>query len=122
MKALVSRVMAVLALAGCVSVATAAAMDCNEIRTAYASALRQAQICDLAASDSCSATRPWAPQDVCRCQVAVNPARTEELDRLLAQFKSQACPFDRVICNRGCVSPTHKCTAVAGPSPTCDGA
>ena len=112
---------AALVLAGCSSASAAGAMDCKAIQTAYASALQDAQSCDLASPDSCSATRPWAPQDVCRCTVAVNPARTAELDRLLAQFQAQACPRNRGVCNRLCVAPAHRCAAGAGSSPTCTG-
>src|SRR5262249_34665160 len=73
-------VAAALGFAICRWVSQAGAMDCNGIQTAYASALLHAQACDLAVPDSCGATRPRAPQDVCRCQVAVNPVGAEELD------------------------------------------
>ena len=121
MKPRVGAVVAALAFGGCVSVSAAGAMDCDAIRTAYASALRQAQSCDLSTPDSCSATRPWAPQDVCRCKVAVNPARTAELDRLLAQFQAQACPHNKGVCNRLCLKPEHRCAAGKEPPPTCTG-
>jgi hypothetical protein len=108
-------------LVSCLVVSPASAMDCNAIQAAYATAIRQAQICDPAVPDSCSATRPWAPQDVCRCKVAVNPSSTAQLDQLLAQFQSQACPVAQMVCNRVCVAPAHSCAAGAGPSPTCTG-
>ena len=120
MKLLVGAIVATaVSFLGCGSLSQADAMDCSAIRTAYAIALQQAQFCDLAQPDSCAATRPRAPQDVCQCQVAVNPARTAELDRLLAQFQSQPCPFDQPFCNRKCLSPAGSCTASAGLSPTC---
>ena len=58
MKRTVPEIAAALGLAGCVSVSTAAAMDCNAIRDSYASAIGQVQVCDLAKGDSCSTTRP----------------------------------------------------------------
>src|SRR5262249_25092641 len=112
-------VAAALGFADCGRASQADAMDCNAIQTAYASALLQVQVCDLAVPDSCGATRPRAPQDVCRCKVDANPAHTAELDQLLAQFQSQACPFQGLVCNRRCLSPAHACTAGAGSSPTC---
>jgi hypothetical protein len=121
MKPRVIVVVAALVFGGCASVSAAGAMDCNAIGTAYATALRDAQACDLATPDSCGATRPWSPQDVCRCTVAVNPARTAELDQLLVQFQAQACPLNRGVCNRLCLKPAHRCAAGAGPSPTCTG-
>ena len=114
-------VVASLGFTSCGMASAAGAMDCKAIRSAYASALVQAQLCDPAVPDSCGATRPKAPQDVCRCQVAVNPARTAQLDQLLAQFQAQACPLNQGVCNRLCVSPGHGCAAGAGASPTCTG-
>src|ERR1700722_5239277 len=104
-----------------VCVSPVGAADCGAIQDSYASAIRQAQVCDLAKPDSCSTTRPWSPQDVCRCQVAVNPANIAQLDELLAQFKAQECPFAQRMCTRICVAPAHRCAAGAGPSPTCTG-
>lgn len=121
MTLLIGVVVAALGFASCVSVSPAGAMDCNAIQTAYAFALRQAQFCDLATPDSCGSIRPWAPQDVCRCQVAVNPKRTAELDRLLAQFQTQGCPLSQRVCNRVCLTPARSCAVGAGPSPTCTG-
>ena len=103
------------------SAVPAAAMDCDAIATAYTAAISAAQVCDLATPDSCNAKRAWSLQDVCRCQVAVNPARTAEADQLLAQFQSQSCVVGAGICTRLCVAPAHSCVAGAGPSPTCTG-
>jgi hypothetical protein len=96
------------------------AKGCAAIQDAYASALKQAQVCDPALRDSCAATRPGTPQDVCKCQVAVNPARTAQLDELLERFRSQGCPLDQPFCNRGaCKVPAQRCLEVAGGSPIC---
>ncbi len=123
MKLFVAVVVAVGAAVGfvaCAWVMEAHTTDCKAVQTAYASALAEAQFCDLTVPDSCSATRPKAPQDVCRCQVAVNPARTAEVDRLLAQFQSQACPLDQSVCNRACTAPISRCATGARSSPSCD--
>jgi hypothetical protein len=108
-------------LASCVWASPAGAADCNAIQTAYAAARAQAQVCDLSAPDSCSATRPFSLQDVCQCKVAVNPAHTADLDRLLGQFKSQGCTRAQRVCTRLCRAPARKCAAGLGPSPTCSG-
>ena len=81
--------------------------DCSAIRAAYAAALTRAQVCDITAANDCGAQRPRAVEDACQCSVAVNPARTAELDRLLALYKSQSCLPAPRLCNRACVAPAH---------------
>jgi len=122
MKAPVSVIVAgALALACGGSLSQAAAKDCNDIQVAYASELLQAQRCDLTAPNPCGAARPGALQDACRCPVAVNPANTAELDRLLAQFQAQTCPLEQLICNRACMAPARSCATGVGSVPKCTG-
>lgn len=102
------------------SSAQVSTLDCGAVRSAYLTALAQAQSCDVAGKNACGATRPRAPEDACQCQVSVNEASTAELDQLLAQFKSRSCRFDAP-CNRACVSAARVCIASPGSSGTCAG-
>jgi hypothetical protein len=97
----------------------AVADDCAALADSYASALDAARACGLAVPDSCAASRPGSLRDVCRCQVAVNPSRTDELDRLAAKFKAQSCPYDKPFCTRACTIPVHTCIAASSTS-SCD--
>ena len=99
----------------------AAQPSCGDLVAAYEAEIALSQRCEVGAPDACGATRPRTPQDACRCQVAVNPARTAELDRLLAQFDAQACPRKPPVCNRACTMPARTCTAAAGAAPSCAG-
>lgn len=111
---------AILAAAVALAAGGAAAQpSCDDLVAAYAAELARSQRCDATAPDACAATRPRTPQDACRCQVGVNPARTAELDRLLAQFDAQACPRKPPVCNRACTKPVQACTAAPGAEPSC---
>jgi len=103
----------------CGWIAWAVAADCGAIADAYSSALHEAQICNPAVSDSCAASRAGSLRDICRCQVAVNPQWTADLDRLATEFKSQSCPFDRGACNLMCLVSAHICAVGKGSAPTC---
>ncbi len=96
-----------------------AADDCSVIAESYASALQAARVCDPAAPDSCATSRVGSLRDVCRCQIAVNPGRTADLDRLAAQFKAQSCAYDRPVCTLACTIPVHTCVAIEGSTPSC---
>ncbi len=118
MKPLAAILAAAVALA---SSGAAAQVSCGDLVAAYEAELARSQRCDATAPDACAATRPRTPQDACRCQVAVNPARTAELDRLLAQFEAQSCPRNPPVCNRACTAPVRACTAAPGGEPSCAG-
>jgi hypothetical protein len=76
---------------------------CEGIASEYASAIRDAVVCDPSASDSCSAQRPLAVGVVeggkrtiyGLCHVAnagyVNPSRTAALDELLVRYSGAGC-------------------------------
>ena len=66
----------------CGFVSFADAADCSAIAADYDAALPAAQACDPNTPDSCAASRPRSLRDVCRCEVAVNPNATAELDQL----------------------------------------
>ncbi|HVN89347.1 MAG TPA: hypothetical protein VMT61_06005 [Candidatus Binataceae bacterium] len=87
------------------------AADCATIAADYDTALKAAQVCDPAVADSCAASRPRSLRDVCRCEAAVNPNSTAELDRMAADFKAQSCAYDSPICRMACTIPVHVCTA-----------
>ena len=65
---------------------------CSEIVAAYATTLSEARSCNPATPGVCSATRPDTPDDVCRCEVAVNPPSMAPLDQLLGEFQAEQCP------------------------------
>jgi hypothetical protein len=89
----------------------AASTECEAARSAYTSAIAQALTCDPAKSDSCSASRPAALEDVCRCVIAVNPAATARLDELAAEYQSKGC-VNPGICRRLCKQPAASCSGV----------
>ena len=82
--------------------------DCASIANAYASSVAQARTCDPAKADSCSASRPAALQDVCKCMAAVNPVAVAELDQLAARYQSQGCAKPGT-CTRLCKRPDNVC-------------
>ena len=90
--------------------------DCKTIAAEYEAALPDAQICDLAQSDSCAATRP-ASLTSCCCTAGVNPARTGQLDALLDQFDLQNCApgAPRVTCP----NVSYRCETTASGSQAC---
>ena len=89
------------------------ANDCATLGRAYRDALPPAQACQPGAAGACAATRPAALDDPCRCKVAVNPARTQELDRLIKQYQAGHCAQEPGFCNRACVAPATGCLAAA---------
>jgi hypothetical protein len=101
--------------------AQAAAQDCASLQDLYHTALTQAQACDAAANKPCAALRPAALEDACHCQVSVNPARTKDVDRLLAQYQALACKPPPAFCNRACMTPSSSCARGSGAQSTCGG-
>jgi hypothetical protein len=91
---------------------------CAEIEAAYATALSEARSCDPATPGACSATRPDTPDDVCRCEIAVNPASVAPLDQLLGEFQAEQCRFADTVCNRACIHAVRECAANGSP-PVC---
>jgi len=108
-----------LAWAAHAGLATAAPADCAALRSAYRSALPAAQACDAKVPKSCAAQRVAALEDACRCQVSVNPERTQQLDRLLAEYRAQGCPAEPALCNRMCTAPGRVCGGAPGTQPAC---
>ncbi len=96
-------------LVACSLARPSVAADCATIAADYDTALKAAQVCDPAIADSCAESRPRSLRDVCRCQAAVNPNNTAELDRLAADFKAQSCGYDSFVCRMACTVPTHIC-------------
>jgi len=93
---------------------------CQALRSEYREALPQAQVCEpKAAASTCAASRPLALEDACHCQVSVNPARTQQLDRLLAEYKALDCPPAPLFCNRLCPKPDAHCGGAAAQAPRC---
>ena len=105
------------ALLGCGG--SSSGSKCADLETAYATALSEARTCDPAARDGCRATRPDALDDVCRCQVAVDPASVAPLDQLLDEFQSDECAFAESVCNRLCALPAERC-APSSTGPGCE--
>jgi len=94
--------------------------DCTALRAAYRAAVPAAQVCDAKVPKSCAAVRLAALDDSCRCQVSVNPERTQQLDRLLADYKAQGCVTETAMCNRMCTAPVSTCVgAASGASALC---
>jgi hypothetical protein len=90
-------------------VALGAPADCTALRAAYRAAVPAAQVCDAKLPKPCAAVRPAALDDACHCQVSVNPERTQQLDRLLADYKAQRCVAKTGLCNRMCTAPVSTC-------------
>ena len=107
-----------LALTGLVACGSSSSSNCAEIEVAYATALSEARRCDPATPETCGATRPDAPDDICRCDVAVNPTSAGPLDLLLGKFQAEHCPFAEVVCDRACALAIGECTANVSP-PVC---
>jgi hypothetical protein len=83
--------------------------QCVAIAQQYAAAFADAQVCDPAVPGSCSAARPVVLYEqqpdgglllrgICNCTNPVNPARTGQLDALLAQFGSKGCSIGSCPC------------------------
>jgi hypothetical protein len=98
-------------------VAQGAPADCTALRAAYRDAVPAAQVCDAKIPKSCAAVRLAALGDACRCQVSVNPERTQQLDRLLADYKAQGCVAETAMCNRMCTAPVGTCNGGAPGAP-----
>ncbi len=85
---------------------------CQAIAQEYATALPAAQVCDVAASNSCGASRLRSLMDLCQCFVPVNPGRVAALDGIEARFAAQGCTG-----GPGCPCPLVAGQCVAG---TCE--
>ena len=118
-RALVLAGLAQASLGMAASAAPAAPADCAALRSAYRSALSAAQLCDASTPKSCSARRVAALDDACHCELSVNPARTKELDRLLANYRAQGCATPPGLCNRMCATPVAACNSASGAAPHC---
>jgi hypothetical protein len=103
------------ATGGDIGATPAPSSECEVARIAYASAIAQALSCDPTQSDSCSASRPAALEDVCRCVVAVNPTAAAKLDQLATEYQSRGCVRPG-ICSRLCKQPAGSCS---GAPATC---
>lgn len=98
-------------------VARGAPADCTALRSAYRAAVPAARVCDAKVPGTCAAVRPAALGDACRCQVSVNPERAQQLDRLLADYKTQGCAAEKPLCNRMCTAPVSTCDGGATSAP-----
>lgn len=103
--------------------ASAPVADCAALRGAYRSALPAAQVCDLASTSAslkaCSARRVAALEDACHCELSVNPARTQVLDQLMADYRAQGCGPQPGLCNRMCATPGGACGSASGAAGQC---
>jgi hypothetical protein len=119
MKATTRSMLVALSMAALVipAVAQGAPADCTALRAAYRAAVPVAQVCDAKVPKSCAAVRPARLGDACRCQVSVNPERTQQLDRLSAEYQAQGCVAETALCNRMCAAPVSTCDSGAADTP-----
>jgi len=99
------------------AVAQGAPADCAALRAAYRAAVPAAQVCDAKVPQACAAVRLASLGDACRCQVSVNPGRTQQLDRLSADYEAQGCVAEKALCNRMCAAPVSTCSSGATDAP-----
>ena len=118
------RVLAPLLLMGCGALFAAPPLPskisaCDALQNEYREALPQAQVCEPKSTKPCDALRPVALEDACRCEVSVNPERTQDLDKLLTQYKAMECPAKPLLCRRMCLQAGKVCAAGADQAPRC---
>ena len=80
--------------------------SCDAIARRYIDAMRDAQVCDPSNPGACSARRPvgvLGPTDaiICNCTEAVNAARTQAADAIVAEFQAQGCAVECCPCPAG---------------------
>jgi hypothetical protein len=102
-------------------VLAAPAADCAALRSAYRTALPDAQRCDPKQHKACAAVRVASLEDACHCKVSVDPQQAAQLDHLITAYQAQGCGSTPALCNRQCLTPSSRCVGASAAPARCGG-